>query len=96
MKITHRWQLQWEKPVEKALKRLSSEDRMRVFNSLETLLQAENPCAILGVEKLRSGTCTWKFRQGDYRVFFSIESVSFRIYKGTLIVTDVSYQHNGY
>ena len=93
---THRWNLAWEKEAEKTLRKLSSDDRRRVFDSLVPLLRAGNPCAVLGVEKLKSSGCIWKLRRGDYRIFFEIESVTFHIYKGTLTVTSIALHHTGY
>lgn len=93
---THRWKLRVEKAAQKEFDRLSSKDKRLIFSSLEELLRAENPCAVLGVERLKASECTWKFRQGNYRVFFQIASVSFEIYKGTLVVTNIAIHHTGY
>jgi mRNA-degrading endonuclease RelE of RelBE toxin-antitoxin system len=59
------------------------QDRRRVFQSIRELLLADNPKALSDVKKLVEVRFEglWRKRQGDYRIFFTID-VSETIYQG--------------
>jgi mRNA-degrading endonuclease RelE of RelBE toxin-antitoxin system len=98
---SHKWHIEFSKRAKKQLKELSSEDRMRVFHSIATLLKADDPQAIPGVKKLE-GTKSPLYRQrkGNYRIIFYAEVVRISVlgfvYKGILYIAEIALHREGY
>ena len=100
-KQPHRWKLEASKEARRAVSELPSDkDRKAVFDSLEELLQAENPYSVQGVKKLQEEKFEQMRRQdkGHWRVFFYIESETVVVgnfeYKGTLYVWRIKHRDN--
>jgi mRNA-degrading endonuclease RelE of RelBE toxin-antitoxin system len=90
-------------PVAKAVfDGLSSSEKRGIFRRLRELLNADDPYSLPFVEmlKARKFERIRKFRTGDYRVFFVVESVEVtdqkHIYKGTLFVVDIRVRKEAY
>lgn len=47
---------------------------MAIFRSIREMLQAENPLLVSDVLKVRTYRNVWRRRQGNYRIFFTLNS----------------------
>jgi len=98
-KESHRWLIEWSEESLEALQKLSSHDRMAVFNSVERLAKAENPYSLNGVKKLKGSENKWRVRAGDYRIIFRLKTgevvyLEFT-YKGKLNIYSIFIHHKG-
>jgi mRNA-degrading endonuclease RelE of RelBE toxin-antitoxin system len=89
--VAHQWFLRVTPRAQEHVDQLpTSKIRLAVFGCLREMLNADNPLALIDVEKVQSMPGVWKRRQGDYRLFFSIDSQPVTdqrfSYKGTLIL----------
>lgn len=72
---THKWHFEHNKDLRDQLSRLSPKDRLRIFQRLKELLEADNPKAIRGVKKLVDvPDDQWRIRQGNYRIIFTLKT----------------------
>lgn len=99
---SYRWLIEWSEHSLRALKKLSSKDRMAVFHSVEHLAKAENPYNVPGVSKLKDHKLgnMRRVRAGDYRVIFWLDTgeivhLEFT-YKGRLMIDGIYIHHTGY
>lgn len=99
---SHQWLVEWSDHSLKALRKLSSKDRMAVFLSVEHLAKAENPYNVPGVTKLKDQKLEdmRRIRAGDYRVIFWLDTgeivhLQFT-YKGKLMIDGIFIHHTGY
>src|SRR5688572_13242229 len=100
---THQWFLEVIPRARQEISELpSSKQRMAVFASIRELLLADNPTAVHGVRKLVGGHFKdqWRQRQGDYRIFFSIDPTPVAHerynYKGTVQILAVLHRGKAY
>jgi mRNA-degrading endonuclease RelE of RelBE toxin-antitoxin system len=99
-KQPHRWLIEWSEESLESLQKLSSKDKMAVFDSVEHLAKAENPYSVPGVKKLKASQDKRRIRAGDYRIIFRLETgeivhLEFT-YKGKLQIYGIFIHHKGY
>ncbi len=99
---SHRWLIEWSEQSLEALVKLSSKDRMAVFDSVEHLAKAENPYNVPGVKKLKDVRLEnmRRIRAGDFRIIFWLDTgeivhLEFT-YKGKLKIDGIFIHHTGY
>ena len=99
-KRSHRWHFDFTERARKQLRTLSSADRMRVFRSIAELLKADDPGLVPGVKAVKGREDVFRQRQGDYRIFFTLETGEIVVmgftYKGTCYILAVEKHHEGY
>ncbi len=100
--MKHQWSIEIEKQAQKEFDSLNRVNKEKVFAVLRTLLTADNPLQVPGVEKFQAECGTWKIRKGDYRIMFCLETFKTNLkfsvcpLKGTLILKHVALHHTGY
>lgn len=91
----HQWLLIIQPAAKLAFDKLSSSEKRGVFRHLQALLNADDPYSLPFVEMLQAKQFEriYKFRVGNYRSFFVIETIEVihlkRAYKGTLFLLDI-------
>jgi mRNA-degrading endonuclease RelE of RelBE toxin-antitoxin system len=101
-KPPHRWLLKVTLRAKAKLDTLTGSERQGVFRRLRDLLNAEIPYGLTFVEMLKEKQFdrVYKFRVGNYRVFFVIKSGEVidqkHKYKGTLYVLDIQDRKEAY
>jgi mRNA-degrading endonuclease RelE of RelBE toxin-antitoxin system len=98
----HKWLLIIQPEAKQQFDRLTRSSRRATFRHLRDLLNADDPYALPFVEMIQSKIFERqrKFRVGDYRIIFAIESEEVidqkHQYKGTLFVLDVLHRKEAY
>jgi mRNA-degrading endonuclease RelE of RelBE toxin-antitoxin system len=98
----HKWLLNVQPEAKVVFDALSSSEKRGIFRRLRELLNADDPYRLHFVEMLKAKKFERirKFRAGDYRVFFVVESVEVtdqkHTYKGTLFVVDIRDRKGAY
>jgi len=98
----HQWLLNIQLNAQQAFNNLSPSEKRGVFRRLRELLNADDPFSLTFVEMLQAKKFDRirKFRAGNYRVFFTIESVEINhqshTYKGTFFSLDIRDRKEAY
>ncbi|MEO8396500.1 MAG: hypothetical protein ABI700_26135 [Chloroflexota bacterium] len=98
----HLWHLEVEKRACDQIRDLTSKDRQAVFQGIRELLLAENPQRANDVRKLveKRFEGLWRKREGDYRIFFALETEAITIdkftYRGKVIIVEVLNRKEAY
>jgi mRNA-degrading endonuclease RelE of RelBE toxin-antitoxin system len=91
----HKWLLNIQPSAQKTFDNLSTADKRGVFRRLQELLSADDPFSIAFVEMLQAKKFgrIRKFRVGNHRVFFTVESSPVvyqnHTYKGTFFLLEI-------
>ena len=91
---SYKWLLKIEPEARKNVAALpTSALRMSIFRSIRELLEADNPFFVSDVLKIKKYKNVWRKRQGDYRIFFTLNSTPVKRdkhqYKGTLYLLTI-------
>lgn len=98
----YQWLLIIEPPAQQIFDRLAPSVKRTIFRHLRDLLSADDPYSLPMVEMLKAVKFerTRKFRAGNYRVVFAIESGTFNHlkheYKGVLYMLDIWERKDAY
>ncbi|GIK67329.1 MAG: hypothetical protein BroJett018_51230 [Chloroflexota bacterium] len=98
----HQWLLIIEPPAQEMFDTLTPSVKRTIFRHLRELLQADDPYNLTFVEMLRETKYQRmrKFRAGNFRVLYAIESVSIthlkHEYKGVLYLLDIWERKDAY
>lgn len=97
---THKWFLEIDREAKDQFDELDNKTRKNVFPKLQKLLEAENPLSLPSVKKIVNSENLYRIRQGNYRIFFSLEvgevERNKHTYKGILRITRVSDRKEAY
>jgi mRNA-degrading endonuclease RelE of RelBE toxin-antitoxin system len=100
--MAQQWLLIVQPTAKRAFNNLQRGEKRAVFRRLEELLNADDPYALPFVEMLQATRFerNRKFRVGDYRIFFVIESIAVthlkHTYKGTVFLLDIRNRNQAY
>ena len=98
----HRWLLNIQPEAKQIFDTLSRTNKQGAFRRLKELLNADDPYVLPFVEMLQAKKFgrLRKFRVGDYRVFFTVESKEVthlqHTYKGTLFLLAIRDRKEAY
>ena len=98
----YKWLLIIDPVAQERFDSLPSAQKRAIFRHLRELLNADDPNALSFVEILKDKKFSRmrKFRAGDYRVFFALESKEVNdaetIYKGSLFLLDIRDRKEAY
>lgn len=98
----HLWYLDVEDKARNQIRGLQSKERQAVFTAIRELLVEENPRYAYDTRKLveKRFEGLWRKRQGDYRVFFAIETGHVVVdkfeYKGIVTIVEVLHRKDAY
>lgn len=98
----HQWLLNIQPEAKKAFDALSSTNKRGIFRRLHELLNADDPYSLSFVEMLKAAKFERirKFRVGDYRVFFVVDTTEVEFqnhpYKGTFFLLEINNRKESY
>ncbi|MFN8374873.1 MAG: hypothetical protein U0694_18590 [Anaerolineae bacterium] len=99
---THQWLLIVQPDAQQTFDMLSPAAKRGVFRQMRELLMADDPYTTPFVEMLKAQKFarTYKFRVGDYRIFFVVEPIPIthlkHTYKGTLFLLNILDRKEAY
>jgi mRNA-degrading endonuclease RelE of RelBE toxin-antitoxin system len=97
---THEWHFEISRRARVQIRELREKDRRAVFGSIRALLEAVNPKALRDIKKIIGSDDEWRKRQGDYRIFFTIDvgeiEVNKHRYKGIINIVRVEHRSTAY
>jgi mRNA-degrading endonuclease RelE of RelBE toxin-antitoxin system len=98
----HKWLLHLQPEAKKAFDALSKSEKQGVFRNLRECLNADDPYRLPFVQmvKAKKFERVRKFRVGNYRVFFAIETEPVTYlkheYRGTLFLLRIEHRRDAY
>ena len=99
---SHLWYLEVEDRARDQIRGLQAKDRQAIFQGIRELLIAENPQRANDTRKLveKRFEGLWRKRQGDYRIFFAVETGQITVdkftYRGKVMIVEVLNRKEAY
>jgi mRNA-degrading endonuclease RelE of RelBE toxin-antitoxin system len=98
----HKWLLIVDSKAKRKFDTFTLAEKQGIFRHLRELLTSDDPYSVSFVEMLRSKKFARmrKFRAGNYRILFAIETIQVihlkHTYKGTLFLFDIRDRKDAY